>query len=222
MQYNMANPQSIDELILRDYHYLNEEDECFFFHVYLANKGYSFNEYNQLIGNFKKKLDRKGQYDWRYKQEAILKVASLLRGTLEAIKNPVTLIPIPPSLCKTDEMYDDRMLKALNIASTGLANITVSDIISLRKNRESSHSGTKPRLSPLQLQELLTLEETPSIKTNDIILIDDVITTGSQFKACKGLLINNYENINVTGLFVARTQHDDFSDFDDEDFDWLA
>lgn len=217
MQFNMANPQLIDELILRDYYYLNEEDECFFFHVYHANKGFKFSEYNQLISNFKKKLDRKGQFDWRYKQEAIRKVASILRGTLTTIQTPVTVVPIPPSLCKTDAMHDDRILQALKMASIGLKNITVRDIISLEENREASHSGSKTRLSPLQLQQLLTLEDNPPIQTRNIILVDDVITTGSQFKACKGLLLQEYENIDVTGLFVARTQHDDFSDFDDED-----
>ncbi|PZU26748.1 MAG: hypothetical protein DI622_00080 [Chryseobacterium sp.] len=221
MQFDMANPQSIDELILRDYYYLDEEDECFFFHVYLANKGYSFNEYNQLIGNFKKKLDRRGQYDWRYKEKAIREVASILRGTLATISTPVTVIPIPPSLCRTDEMYDDRMVQALRIASSGLENIIVRDIISLRENREASHSDTRTRLSPLQLQQLLILEDNPPIHTKNIILIDDVITTGSQFKACKGLLLQEYENIDVTGLFVARTQHDNLSDFDEEDLDWL-
>ncbi len=222
MQFDMANPQSIDELILSDYHYLDEEDKCFFFHVYLANKGYSFNEYNQLIGNFKKKLDRKGQFDWKYKQEAIKKVASILRGTLATIQTPVTVIPIPPSLCKTDIMYDDRMLQALQMASIGLKNIIVRDIISIEENREASHSnGKKPRLSPPQLQQLLKLEDNPPINTKNVILVDDVITTGSQFKACKGLLLHEYDNIDITGLFIARTQHDDFSDFDDEDLDWL-
>lgn len=223
MQFDMANPQLIDELILRDYYYLNEEDECFFFHVYHANKGFNFSDYNQLISNFKKKLDRKGQYDWKYKQEAIRKVASILRGTLATIQTPVTVIPIPPSLCKTDTMYDDRMLQALQMASVGLKNIIVRDIISIEENREASHSnGKKPRLSPPQLQQLLTLEDTPPITTKNVILVDDVITTGSQFKACKGLLLQEYDNIDITGLFIARTQHDDdFSVFDDEDLDWL-
>ncbi len=214
----MANPQLIDELILRDYYYLNEEDECFFFHVYHANKGFKFSEYNQLISNFKKKLDRKGQYDWKYKHEAVKKVASILRSTLATIKTPVTIIPIPPSLCKTDAMYDDRMLQTLKLASIGLKNIIVRDIISLQENREASHSGSRTRLSPLQLQKLLILEDDPPIHSKNVILVDDVITTGSQFKACKMLLLENYENINVTGLFVARTQHDNnpADDFSEE------
>jgi len=218
MQFDMANPQLIDELILSDYYYLNEEDECFFFHVYHANKGFKFSEYNQLISNFKKKLDRKGEYDWKYKQEAVRKVASILRSTLATITTPVTIVPIPPSLCKTDAMYDDRMLQALKMAAIGLKNITVRDIISLEENREASHSGSKTRLPPSQLLELLTLEDNPSIQTQNVILIDDVITTGSQFKACKMLLLRNYEGIEVTGLFIARTQHDNnpADDFSDE------
>ncbi len=73
---------------------MNEEDECYFFHVYHANKGYSFSDYNQLIGNFKKRLDRKGQFDWKFKEQAIRQVAGILRETLISIKTPVTKSPI--------------------------------------------------------------------------------------------------------------------------------
>lgn len=96
----------------------------------------------------------------------------------------VTLIPIPPSKCKTDELYDDRMMKALKIATKDLEGVYVRDMIELTTNRQSSHSTAQPRMNPNELLEVLHLNDNPRIETTDIILVDDVITTGSQFKAC--------------------------------------
>ena len=126
------------------------------------------------------------------------------------------MIPIPPSKCKTDDFYDDRMVKALKIATKNLEDVYVKDIIELANNRQSSHSSTQPRLNPTELLEILKIDKNSTIETTDIILVDDVITTGSQFKACKELILQNYPHANVIGLFICRTQHgsaaDDYDD----------
>ena len=212
----MATLQRIDDLIIKDYYYLDSDDECYFFHVYIANKVYSSNPFNQLIGNFKKSLDRKGKPDFLYKIKAISQIGSILREMICEDNSPVTLIPIPPSKCKEDELYDDRMVKALEIATKNLENVYVKDIIELTNNRPSSHSSTHSRLNPTELHEILKINKNSIIQTVDVILVDDVITTGSQFKACKELILQKYPNANVIGLFICRTQHasaaDDFDD----------
>jgi predicted amidophosphoribosyltransferase len=41
----------------------------------------------------------------------------------------------------------------------------------------------------------------------NIILVDDVITQGAHFKACKTLLQQEFPNSKIKGLFIARTVH---------------
>ena len=42
-----------------------------YFGEYTARKGFNHSETNQLILNFKKKMDRRGLLEWRYKTAAI-------------------------------------------------------------------------------------------------------------------------------------------------------
>lgn len=53
-----------------------------------------------------------------------------------------------------------------------------------------------------------------------IILFDDVLTTGSHFRACKDLLQEQFLNARIVGLFIGRSQRPDpvamFSALDDQ------
>ncbi|EIX7253969.1 hypothetical protein MK585_001925, partial [Campylobacter coli] len=48
----------------------------------------------------------------------------------------------------------------------------------------------------------------PNFFDKNIVLIDDVLTTGGHFKACKNILLEKLDpNINIVGLFLAKTEH---------------
>ena len=61
----------VDDLTRPDHYYLTAEDQCLYFGEYTARKGFNHSETNQLILNFKKKMDRRGLLEWRYKTAAI-------------------------------------------------------------------------------------------------------------------------------------------------------
>ena len=82
------------------------------------------------------------------------------------------------------------------------------------------------RLNPDDLKECYEIDENLiEPPPNNIILFDDVITTGSHFKAAKNILNEIFPNTIILGLFIARRVpntidiEDIFSDFFNEDHD---
>jgi len=130
-----------------------------------------------------------------------------MRQALDAL-NPkwlsmVTLIPIPPSKVKSDPMYDDRSMQMLQVLGAGIQ-LDVREMIVQRESTEAAHSTeVRPRLEELRdnywIDEAL-VDPPPRV----IAPIDDVLTTGSHFKAAQNLLRSRFPNIGVYGLFVAR------------------
>ena len=67
---------------------------------------------NDLIMNFKKKMDRVGRPEWKYKRADISKISDLFIQNLPPIDKPnVIFVPVPPSRVKTDALYDDRVVQ---------------------------------------------------------------------------------------------------------------
>ena len=103
-----------DDLSRFDHQYLTPDDMCFFFGEYTPGLGYKGSKTNDLILNFKKPPDRKITPQWKYKEDAIERIAEAFKRSLEVEKlQKVTLVPIPPSKVKGDPLYDDRMLCVL-------------------------------------------------------------------------------------------------------------
>src|SRR4051812_14471302 len=101
--------QQVEELVLRDHYHLSATDICFFWGEYTARKGYSHSDTNDIIGNLKKDLDRKGKPEWKWKGRAIDQVAAIFKATTNQDNlKTLTICPMPPSKVKTDPLYDDR------------------------------------------------------------------------------------------------------------------
>jgi predicted amidophosphoribosyltransferase len=195
----------IDELLLPSYQYLDDDDECFFFMTYTRlNQGYT--KENDLILNFKKKVDRRGKPEWKYKLAAIDSVAKLFIENIPPIGKPnVLFIPIPPSRCKEDKMYDDRVVKVLDKFCEARPNTEYREILSITENMTPTHES---KMSPKDLMKYIRVDKQlcdPPKKY--IYLVDDVITDGSHFKACKNILQSAFPKATIKGLFIARTLH---------------
>lgn len=109
----------IDDLTRPDHTDLNPGDLCFYLGECTARRGYDFSDTNHLIINLKKPMARRGRPEWRYKLQAIEEAGRRLREAITAV-NPnwlsvATLVPVPPSLVKTDPLYDDRMTQVLSV-----------------------------------------------------------------------------------------------------------
>src|SRR4051812_23832349 len=88
----------IDELTRPDHSFLTGADRCFFLGEYTARTGFSHSATNDLILNFKKKMDKRGTNQWVWKERAINSAAEALRHAFGgATLQGITFVPVPPS-----------------------------------------------------------------------------------------------------------------------------
>lgn len=90
--------QKIDNSLLPLYSCLEDNDYCYFLGEYASGQGFEYSQMNQEINNFKKPVDRKKRPEWRYKEDAISKIAFWMASVNCWDKLKIaTWIPIPPS-----------------------------------------------------------------------------------------------------------------------------
>lgn len=182
--------------------YIDETDNCFYLMDYNSRMGYGHSKENQLIFNFKKPKTDNG---YQYKLEAIAKIADILiTGVFHNIDpSKIIIIPIPPSKTKADPLYDDRMLQVLEIVKKELS-IQYVDLLSRPTNIVPLHQNQTPRSLSSHTFNIAN-DNLSEFDDKQIIIIDDVITTGSTYKAAKNLISQNLNN-KIIGLFMARAQ----------------
>lgn len=193
----------IDELSRRDHYYLAEDDTCYFYGEYTARKGYAYSETNRLIINLKKSVLQRTEDHYKHKQQAINKIAEILShiSTLQRL----TFVPIPPSKCKTDIGYDDRLISILKQCKCSNPELDFRELVTQKYSTIAAHS-TKNRPSPeeIMLNYHFNIEQVDGVR-NMVVIFDDVLTAGSHYKAMKMVIKNHLPQVQVVGLFVART-----------------
>jgi hypothetical protein len=194
----------IDELTIDDHYFIEEDDKCFYMMEYTKGAGNGTPE-NSRIHNFKKSMEYNGSSHWHYKEEAIQSLARLFRTIyLPMLDLPKwTLIPIPPSKCKADPLHDDRMLRLLTLACRS-TDCDIRELIITKGSVEASHqSKVRPSVADLQNNLMLDPELVKGVSHN-IILFDDVLTSGAHYRACKNILLNKFPKANIYAMFIAR------------------
>lgn len=218
----------VGELERPDHHYLPTDTRCFFWGEYTPyehtnGKKWNFSPTNQLMSNFKKKLDRRGQSDWRYKADAIQRIGRNFAGFWNWLQlreqHRVCLIPIPPSKARTDPMYDSRVLDVLRvIAATTQLELDIRDCLSFSGQYAASHESEE-RPTPDQLFNALTFEASQGLPQRSpglIFVFDDMLTTGAHFVAVRRLLTDVFPGVPLVGQFVARRRlPNPFEDFEE-------
>lgn len=206
----------IDKLTRRDHSHLRKEDECFFFGDYSAGKGWWYSDTNQLVLNFKIPIEEKGTKRWQHKQSAIRRVSDLFSKAISNRFSTLTLVPIPPSQLRTDPAYDDRMMEMLRgLKAPSGSTVDIRELVVQTSPMPAAHA-TKPRPSPEDWEKVYKIEE--HLTDPDptwIAIIDDVLVTGSHFKAMSNVLKRRFPSARITGLFIARRVPEaiDFSEF---------
>ncbi len=214
--------QKVEELSLRDHYHLTDNDECWYFGEYTAYKDWSFSETNQLIKNLKKKMSVQGTNQWPYKLRAIEHVGDLLASVIDTSRLQRSLfVPIPPSKIVGDPDYDPRMRQTLDNAAAKLnCRLPIAECITQVSNTEPDHESVDSRLYPEDRADTYQVhQETIPSGTEAILLIDDVLTTGSHYKGAEIAIKRLYPQMRVQGLFVARRVHENpFEEIDLSDF----
>ena len=206
----------IDDLTRPDHTFLSPEDECFYLGEYTARGGFAASPTNDLILNLKKPMDRRSHSEWKYKGRAIRTVVNDLRKLLgQQGAEAVTYVPVPPSVAKDDSGYDDRLLKVLTAMSEGY-DTDIRELVLQRETMQPSH-GLEERASINELVENYYVDETLTDppRNNSIVIFDDVLTTGRHFKAMQIVISQQFPDVKIYGVFVARRvpKTDDLENF---------
>jgi len=198
------NLTAIDRLTRSDHGYLTANDECLFLGEYTARGGFAHSDTNQLIFNLKKPMNRRGRPEWRYKNLAIRTAARAFRNAInDQILRTATFVPIPPSKAKGHPEYDNRMTKL--IMTIDNANpVDCRELIIQSESTPAAHES-EIRPAPDELEDRYAMN--PNLiepRPTYLILIDDVLTTGSHFRAAKQILLQVFPDVPIVGYFVAR------------------
>jgi len=196
----------VDELILDQHGSLIVEDDCYYLLEWTKGGGYSASATNQLIANLKKTNDKKGTPGYHYKEEAIEKVAYDLGNAINAewLKQ-ATLVPIPPSACKTDPQYDNRMTRLLQALTRRLGERDIRELIVHRESMIPAHISGDCRPTVAEIRANYEIDESLTEPRPKVIgVFDDILTAGSHFRAAKLLLSERFPGVPVIGVFVAR------------------
>ncbi|MAB50251.1 hypothetical protein [Marinobacter sp.] len=192
----------IDDKSRHQHYYLEPTDHCLYLGEYTARGGWGYSEVNQLIFNLKKGVDRKELSDYQFKEQAIESVANLIGKAINV--GAVSFIPVPPSKMITDPLYDDRLVRILQLVKNHNQECHWSDVISQAISTEANHL-TPNRKRPEEIAALYQVAEVDPDQFRDIILVfDDIITTGAHFKAMQRKLHAVFPNKTIAGFFIAR------------------
>ncbi|WP_198086266.1 hypothetical protein [Variovorax sp. E3] len=213
-----------------DHFHLPKDATCYFWGEYTPyehtnGKKWNFSPTNQLVSNFKKKMDRRGQFDWKYKRAAINEVAGgfsqFWKWSNLHEQHRVALIPIPPSKARSDPMFDPRMLEMLTaVAGRAQVNLDIRDCLTFSGAYAASHE-TDDRPTPDELYNELSFDNGAG-KAGDppglIFLFDDMLTTGAHYVATTRKLAQIFPGVQIVGNFIARRiVPNPFAEFDDID-----
>lgn len=194
----------------QQHYYIEQDDVCFYLGEYTARAGFSHSETNQLILNFKKKLDRIDTPEWKYKIEAINKVV-LLINEATIPQSDTLFVPVPPSKSKDDNLYDDRLIQVLGRLKSGWMGNGYRELVVQNTSAEPSHSTDNKRevgkLASNYVIDDTLLEPDPK----RIIIFDDVLTTGCHYKAVQQTLRTVYPDATYYGMFLARRKIDEIN-----------
>lgn len=138
------------------------------------------------------------------------RVARAIRGAIKPNALPnILFVPIPPSKLRTHIDYDDRMA-AITRAVAPEAN--VRELLETVIERDPLHESEQ-RLKPDELIATMGLRKDLCDVTPPLIfLVDDVITTGCSFVACRTILQEQFPDAQIVGIFAARRVLDKDSD----------
>jgi len=209
----------VDDLIRHEHAWVGPEDKCFFLREYTARAGYAHGETNDIISNLKKKMDRRGKPEWRWKEWAIDRVGRELRGVIgDKAMRTVTIVPMPPSKCKTDPEYDDRVLQIARIMTAGLS-CDVRELVLQRESMPAAHEceeGQRPKPADYFANFYVDEDVATPVPTR-ILVVDDVLTAGAHFAGIKRRLLERFPEVILFGCFFARRvlpkAEDDFRGF---------
>ena len=189
-------------------HFDSKKHIAYYCREYVSRGGYRASITNDLVSNFKKRVNAPPT-ELEYKKKAIEQFANELIDffstivTIDQIKHRSCMTWIPPSSAKDSPLYDNRVeqVVAKVCSYTGITSV---ELFTNRNTTNPAHLGGSR--SPQDIANNLVWCGNNLLDNYSIVLIvDDVFTTGGHFVAMHNLIKGRYPNINVVGTIWAKT-----------------
>ena len=184
---------------------LGPGDECYHMHGFIARGGYGASDANSLILNFKKKPNLKNTPQWKHKLKAVRQFAEDLSHELS---DDSVVVFVPPSKTRDHDEFDDRFDLLAERLKHLLDDVVIEEPIVRKTSMKSAHDGGD-KLNLTQTLATLRWVGFEGEVPDSIYLIDDVLTRGVSFKACKNMILKRHPDVEIRGLFWGLTVHED-------------
>ena len=183
--------------------YFELHHKCWYFMEKQA-EGFTASNANQLIFNYKKGIEkRNNEKEWYWREKAIEEFAKDLNKIKIPEKWPyVTVIPAPTSKPRNSVNWNDRIDKTVELWAKFNNKIHIEYAIDLDEELQAAHKGGDR--NPEFIKQHLIWKGFTKYPSPQILLIDDVYTTGGHFKAFSEFILENDERVKeVIGIFWA-------------------
>lgn len=193
----------IDDLSRPDHSLLDQQDTCYYIREYTSREGFQASPENQLVFNLKCPINHPNQNRLYYKRQAVTRAAADVSEALAGLQiDGSVFIPIPPSKGITSAEYDPRVREMLRHAERRLG-IRVVEALAVRADRTAAHANDE-RPSVNEVAANLTVTSLDWTNAQTVVIFDDVLVTGTQFKATVQVLRPHAPNATFIGLFWVR------------------
>ncbi|MEM9091319.1 MAG: hypothetical protein AAGC93_21595 [Cyanobacteria bacterium P01_F01_bin.53] len=185
--------------------------------IYTVGQGFSFSDTNNFISNLKIKPSETHRN--HHKKKAIDTFVSELTAYLQSqiAGRAMALIPIPPSKSATHPEYDDRIEQVAKGIEKAIESVRCWPVLKCVKDRESLHAGTSRSTDTVYATLDIDGTALANSKEDEILcLLDDVLTSGASFSACRQKLLEQFPGRTVMGIFWAKAQYPE--QFEDDEF----
>lgn len=141
----------------------------------------------------------------KYKDEAIAFFAKQIRRLVKPGPRsiPIVLIPMITSRPKTDQWHDDRLARACTLAAELLDGAAVvHDVLDVDQRLRKAKSGGPRTPEEIGMHIIAYGQRHP--ETSVVLLVDDVLTLGGHYAACREAVRPLYPNAQTAGVFLAK------------------
>ena len=189
--------------------HIRNDDLCIYAREYHPGQGYNAGETNQLILNFKKFGTAKGKPEWAYRNRDVKRFALEASQKFTATSS-ASVTAVPGSKSKSEAEYSNRFEDMLDELKVLRPNIQIEWPIEIQQTVEPSHaSGSRV---PIVLKQNYKWNGFKGNPPEILVVFDDIITTGSHFRAFSDFLRDNGFTGKIVGIFWARSVYPDPAD----------
>ena len=187
-------------------HYINLNDFCVYAREYIiGKKGYKAGPTNSDILNFKKSPTAKNR---EYRTQAIQKFKQDILNL--DFKDEVIITAIPSSIVKNDSGYSNRFEDLFTELEKSEPNFIIEwPVIAKQTITASRYSNQRPK--PEEIKENYRWDGFKKTSPQTLFVFDDVLISGSHFRAMSDFLRENQYNKKIIGIFWAKAKEDPFS-----------